>query len=137
MGRRFIRDEDFRPVVGWRLYQVTLDKYAVMFYFESGWQLLNVAHSFSYIAADGSASYNYEIYGSNKFINVDRILRMRVARVLVLGKDRFALRFENGDDLIVHAEAGMCSWWFTPIADPEFPEKSKGWALRDWDDEID
>jgi hypothetical protein len=37
--------EDFQPVIGWQLYQVTLDKYHVMFFFENGWQLLNVAHA--------------------------------------------------------------------------------------------
>ena len=57
---------DFKPVEGWELYQVTLDKYHVMFFFENGWQLLNVAHAFSYQSFDGEVSYTYEVNGPSK-----------------------------------------------------------------------
>ncbi len=53
----FDKAEDFAPVVRWELYQVTLDKYHVMFYFQNGWQLLDVAYSFSHSSADGSVNY--------------------------------------------------------------------------------
>jgi hypothetical protein len=135
MARGFSRAEDFRSVVGWELYQVTLDKYHVMFLFENGWQLLNIAHSFSYYSADGSAAYTFEIYGSGKIINIDRILRARIVDVMVPSRDRLVLTFENGDDLIVHDDPSMRSWWFMPIDDPSNPERSNGWSLSD--DEID
>ena len=48
---------DFSPIKGWELYQVTIDKYHVMFFFENGHALLNVADSFSFCSADGSIHY--------------------------------------------------------------------------------
>jgi|32_taG_2_1085360.scaffolds.fasta_scaffold190821_1 hypothetical protein len=122
---------DFKPVEGWELYQVTLDKYHVMFFFENGWQLLNVAHAFSYQSFDGEVSYTYEVNGPSKQIEVDRILRQRVTKVAVRTPDRLALVFENGDELTVHDCSGMCSWWFQPVEDREHPEKSRGWRFSD------
>jgi hypothetical protein len=123
--------EDFRPVVGWELYQVTLDKYHVMFFFENGWQLLNVAYAFSYRSADGSVDYTYAIDGVGKSIDVDRILRERVVDVTVRAKDRLALTFANGDELIVHDTPQYRSWWFQPMPNPAFPETEPGWCFSD------
>lgn len=125
--------EDFRPVVGWELYQVTLDKYHVMFFFENGWQLLNVAHAFSYRSADGSVAYTYDIEGPRKRIELDRVLRERVVEVSVRGKDRLALIFGNGDELTVHDSPELRSWWFQPMPDPDDPEKEPGWRFSDED----
>jgi hypothetical protein len=123
--------EDFRPVVGWELCEVTLDKYHVMFLFENGWQLLNVAHAFSYRSADGSVAYTYEVDGPRHSIEVHRILRERVAAVEVRAKDRLALIFENGDELTVHDTPDLRSWWFQPMSDPKYPEKAQGWCFSD------
>jgi hypothetical protein len=123
--------EDFRPVVGWELYQVTLDKYHVMFFFENGWQLLNIAYAFSYRSADGSVAYTFEIEGPRKTIEVDRILRERVVEVEVRAKDRLTLIFRNGDELTVHDAPELRSWWFQPMPDPNYPEKAQGWCLSD------
>lgn len=127
--------DDFRPVIGWELYQVTLDKYHVMFFFENGWQLLNVAHAFSYRSSDGSVVYTYEINGLNKAIEVDRILRERVMDVSVPTEDRLTLTFGNVDELTVHDTPKVQSWWFQPVFDPEDPEKADGWNF--FDEEID
>jgi len=123
--------EQFRPVLGWELYQVTLDKYHVMFFFENGWQLLNVAHAFSYRSVDGAVAYTYETEGSCKSIEVDRILRERVTRVDVRARDRLALIFANGDELTIHDSPEYRSWWFQPMPDPDYPEKGQGWCLSD------
>ena len=72
---------DFTPIVGWELYQVTIDKYHLMFWFENKHALLNVADRCSFKSADGTVNFSYEIYGSDKSLNVDRILRVKVAEV--------------------------------------------------------
>jgi len=127
--------ENFRPVVGWELFQITLDKYHVMFFFENGWKLLNVAHAFSYRSVDGSVDYTFEIYGPHKSIEVDRILHERVAEVEVRSKDRLTLIFENGDELTVHDSPEFRSWWFMPVDNPSDPESVHAWSF--FDEEID
>ena len=129
----FDNAEDFAPVVGWELYQVTVDKYHVMFLFDNGWQLLNVAHSFSYRSADGIVSYTYEIYGAGKGLNVDGILRQRVTEVEVRNKRELALIFQNGDELSVHDHPDYRSWWFMPVSDPASPAEAQGWSMSDDD----
>jgi hypothetical protein len=46
--RKALEDE----VIGWQLYQLHIDKYHAMFWFENGWCLLNVAWRFGFISAD-------------------------------------------------------------------------------------
>lgn len=135
MARGFDNPQEFAPVVGRELYQVTLDKFHVMFLFENGWQLLNVADSFSHFSSDGAVAYSYELYGSAKRLELDRLLRRRVVEVTVLSERQLALTFDNGDDLIVHDNPEKCSWWFMPIVDPSRPEHTSGWSSSD--DEID
>lgn len=127
----FDSPDDFRPILGWELYQVTLDKYHVMFFFENGWQLLNVAHAFSYRSADGSVAYTYDIDGSSTNIDVARVLRERVIEVEVRDRDRLTLIFQNGDELTVHDLPKLRSWWFQPMPDPDYPEKEQGWGFSD------
>ncbi len=94
MAYGFRTSYNFDPVVGWDLYQVTLDKYHVMFHFNNGWGLLNIAHSFSLRSADGAIAYRYEIYGSDKNLNLDPVLRERVV----------GWRIRNVDDLDLEDE---------------------------------
>jgi hypothetical protein len=82
---------DFGPIVGWELYQVTIDKYHVMFWFENEHCLLNVADRFSFMSADQAVSYTYEIYGPQKSLNLDRILRVKVVDVRIVSKDQLDL----------------------------------------------
>lgn len=123
---------DFAPVVGWELYQVTLDKYHVMFFFENGWQLLNVAHRFSHRSHDRQVDYSYQTGGEGNFNQLDRLLRERVSEVIILSERELILAFENGDELVVHDDPQVCSWWFMPVDDPAYPEKALAWGK--WDD---
>jgi len=43
---------DFGPIIGWELYQVRIDKYHVMLWFENEDCLLNVADRFSFMSAE-------------------------------------------------------------------------------------
>jgi hypothetical protein len=104
---------DYRPIVGWELYQVTIDKYHVMFWFQNGHALLNVANKLSYRSADGAINYSYDIYGSQKSLNVDRILRVAVREVRIISLDRLDIEFENGDVLSIYDNPKFRSWWFT------------------------
>lgn len=130
----FQNPADFKPILGWELYQVTLDKYHVMFLFENGWQLLNVAHAFSYKSIDGAVAYTYEVNGPSKQIEVDRIIRQRITDVVVRAPNRLTLIFENGDELTVHDAPELRSWWFQPVADRDNPISSHGWHFSDEDD---
>lgn len=112
MAIGFSENFDFSPIIGWELDQVTLDKYHVMFWFENGHSLLNVADRFSFHSADGTISYDYTIYEDNKFLNVDRILRLPIREAKVVSKDRLDLIFDNGDVLSVYDNPKFCSWWF-------------------------
>jgi hypothetical protein len=103
---------DFNPIVGWELYQVTIDKYHVMFWFEGGLALLNVADRFSFKSIDGAVSFAYQIYGDNKVMNVDRILRVKITNVRIVTKDQLDLIFQNGDVLSVYDNPEFRSWWF-------------------------
>ncbi len=103
---------DFRPIIGWELDQVKIDKYHVMFFFENEHALLNVADRFSFRSADNAVRYEYTIYGDQKSLNVDSILRVRVREIKIVSKDRLDLIFENGDVLSVYDNPEFCSWWF-------------------------
>lgn len=103
---------DFNPIVGWELYQVTVDKYHIMFWFEDERALLNVADRFSFRSADHAVDFTYEIYGERKFLNVDRILRLKIVAFRIVSKDRLELTFENGDVLSIYDNPQFRSWWF-------------------------
>ena len=103
---------DFRPIIGWELYQVTVDKYHVMFWFESEHALLNIADKFSFKSFDGAVNFTYEIYGNQKSLNLDRILRVKVAATKIVTIDQLDLIFENGDILSIHDNPELRSWWF-------------------------
>jgi hypothetical protein len=103
---------DFSFLVRWELFQVRVDKYHIMFFVNNEWGLLNVADRFSYRAVDGSINYTYEIYGNEKYLNVDRILRTQVCDVSVYSKDRLDIAFANGDVLSVYDNPSFRSWWF-------------------------
>jgi hypothetical protein len=120
---------DFSPIVGWELYQVTIDKYHVVFWFENENCLRNVADRFSFISADKTVSYIYEIYGAQKFLNLDRILRVKVADVRIITRDQLDLVFETGDILSVYDNPEFRSWWFLGgrNSDPTCPEDE--WSL--------
>lgn len=47
---------DFSPIIGWELDQVTIDMYHVMFLFDGGLGLLNVADQFSLRTLGGAVS---------------------------------------------------------------------------------
>lgn len=107
------KSDDFSPVVGW--------------------QLLNIAHSFSHRSSEGDVNYTYEIYVSDQRLEVSRILRQTVVEVVVRAQDRLALLFDNGDELIIHDHPQIRSWWFMPVHDPMYPDKALGWQLSDGD----
>jgi hypothetical protein len=114
MAYGFRPDQDFSSVVGWCLEQVTIDMYHVMFHFNSGWALLNIASSFSYRSAGGDVQYSYRIYGPDdeKRLNVAALLRQSIKSVRVVDAGSLELSFGNGDVLLVHDDPDMRSWWF-------------------------
>src|SRR5882672_5266201 len=99
---------------GWELYQVHIDKYHVMFWFEDCHCLLNVAFRFSYCASDGSISYVYDVQapGDRKSLAVDELLRRSIAAVEAHDERRLDLIFDSGDVLQVHDSPEMRSAWF-------------------------
>jgi hypothetical protein len=135
MGVGFETAGDFSPIVGWELYQVTFDKYHVMFWFENGRGLLNVADRFSYRSSDGAISYTYEIYGSAKAANFDRIQRESIKRVNIVSKRQLDLIFVNGDKLTINDNPEFRSWWIFLRAPSSEPPKESPivWAIGDDD----
>ena len=105
-----LRDE----LLTWKLHQVAIDKYHVMFWFENGHCLLNVAYRFGFRSADGATEYLYDVQapGDRKLLAVDSILRRSVTRVEALDPRQLALVFDNGDTLVVHDGAQTRSAWF-------------------------
>ena len=99
---------------GWALYQVHIDKYHVMFWFEDGNCLLNVAFRFSCRASDSSFSYVYDVQapGDRKFIVVDGLLRRSIAVVEAHDERHLDLIFDSGEVLQVHDSPEMRSAWF-------------------------
>ncbi len=118
MTRGFTDVTEFEPVIGWELYQVTLDKYHVMFWFKNGHALLNIADSFSYRSKDGRINFTYKTEyvdgrsNEQTWLNLSRILRMPVSDIEIVSTRDLALRFENGDLLTVHDNPSTRSWWF-------------------------
>ena len=125
--------QDFAPVIGWELYEVTINKYHVMFYFENAWQLLNVAYAFSHRSTDGVIDYTYEIYGAAKALQVERLILHKIVSVEVRARDQLVLRFDNGDELVILDDPNFCSWWFMPVQDLKRPDHSAGWSMSDDD----
>lgn len=108
--RKALEDE----VVGWELYQLQLDKYHAMFWFQNGRCLLNVAWQFAFASVDGTLAYIYDVQsaGGRKALDVDRILRARVARLEFPDEWELHMIFESGDRLIVFDQPHLRSIWF-------------------------
>ena len=121
---------DFTPLIGWELYQVTIDKYHLTFLFENENALLNVADRCSFKSSDGTVSFSYEIYGSHKSLNVDRILRTRIIEVCIITGDQLDLVFENGDILSVYDNPEHRSWWFLGGRQDESGIRRTNWSLN-------
>ncbi len=124
-------------LLGRELYQVGIDKYHVMFWFEGGLCLLNAAFRFSFRSSDGSLEYIYDVQapGHRKTLNVESILRHRVTSVEALDERHLALVFDTGDVLIIHDNPKMRSAWFM-----RFDPKNKNrhlWVEDDEDGEED
>lgn len=103
-----------QELLGWELHQVQIDKYHVMFWFENGWCLLNVAWRFAFISADHLTAYTYDVQaeGGRKAFDVDRILRLRIAELDFPDEWEMHLVFSNGDKLIIFDQPHMRSCWF-------------------------
>jgi hypothetical protein len=112
MAVGFSGDQNFDPIVGWELYQVTIDKYHVMFFFNNGRDLLNVANKFGYASSDARTNVVFEVYGGNKLMAVDDCLRMKIAAWRIVSPDELCLTFENGARLSIFDDPNICSWWF-------------------------
>jgi hypothetical protein len=98
----------------WELYQVQVDKYHVMFWFQNGHCLLNAAFRFGFRSSDGSIGYVYDVQapGDRKFLNVDSILRHRIVTVEAVDERQLSLVFDTGDTLIIHDSPEERSAWF-------------------------
>src|SRR5262249_6873563 len=127
----------FSAIIGWELYQVTIDKYHLMFWFENERALLNVADRCSFKSSDRTTNFSYEIYGSHKSLNVDRILRTKITEVRIITKDQLDLLFENGDVLSVYDIPALRSWWFLGGRQDEPMIQRTSWSLHigDWEPE--
>lgn len=119
-------------LVTWSLYQVAIDKYHVMFWFENGHCLLNVAYRFSFRSSDGSLEYVYDVQapGDRKLLGVDSILRRSIKAVEALDDRRLALVFDGGDTLVVHDCPTTRSAWFYRY-NPENHDDALLWAQDD------
>jgi hypothetical protein len=95
----------------WTLYQVAVDKFHVMFWFENGHCLLNVAFRFDLRNANGQTQYVYDVQadGDRKALNVDGILRCNIA---ALSDRQLAITFDSGEALVIHDSPDMRSVWF-------------------------
>ena len=115
----------------WELYQVQVDKYHVMFWFENGYCLLNVAYRFGFRSFDGSIEYVYDVQapGPRKFLNVDTILRHRIKAVDALDERQLSLVFDTGDTLVIHDSPLDRSAWFYRYNPESYPNLV--WAVDD------
>jgi hypothetical protein len=98
---------------------------------------LNIAERCSFRSSDGSVNFTYEIYGPAKFLNVDRILRTKIAAIRIVTKDQLDLVFDHGDVLSVYDDPDSRSWWF--LGEREMLP-SQGWSpfkfeIGDWEPE--
>lgn len=131
MVSRFKSVSDFEPVIGWELYQVTLDKYHVMFLFNNGWNLMNVAAAFTHRSASDRLEYTFDIYGERAELHLTRLLREKVTEIRIPRPDRLTLIFSNRDELDIHDDPSHQSWWFIPVDDPLRPKNDHPWSISD------
>lgn len=103
-----------QELLGWELYQVQVDKFHVMFWFEDGHCLLNAAFRFSFRSSDRSIEYVYDVQapGNRKFLYVDSILRHSIRAVDPLDERQLGLVFDTGDILVIHDSPEERSAWF-------------------------
>lgn len=103
-----------KELLDWELFQVMIEKHQVQFWFEDGHCLLNAAFRFSFLSADLSIDYVYDIQapGNRKLFNIDPILRRSIIDVLAMDARRLALVFDNEDTLVIHDSPSMRSAWF-------------------------
>lgn len=136
MAVGFSAAHNFDPIIGWELYQVTIDKYHIMFWFNDGRDLLNVANKFSYSSADDAVNFVYDIYGPEKLIAIDRILRQAILSWKIASKNELIITFENGDQLSVLDNPKIRSWWFISEAKTygEMPNDSFCLSDSEYDD---
>lgn len=124
-----------QEIVGWELYQVQVDKYHVMFWFEGGCCLLNAAWRFAFISADGLTAYVYDIQaeGGRKAFDLDRVLQLKVARIDFPDAWEMHLIFSNGDCLVVFDQPHMRSVWALRWnAAPSIPKgEIATWSVND------
>lgn len=123
-----------QELLGWELYQVQVDKYHIMFWFENGWCLLNVAWRFAYFSADKLTTYVYDVQaeGGRKAFDVNRIVRTRIARVEFPDDWELHLFFENGDQLVVFDQPHMRSCWFYRYDNESAPPNRRVlWSVDD------
>lgn len=115
----------------WKLYQVEIDKYYVMFWFENGHCLLNVAYRFEFESELPGQSYIYDVQaaGNRKFLCIEPILREQVKSVFALDERRLALGFDKGK-LIIHDSPRMRSAWFYRY-DPRDHNGPLQWFVED------
>jgi len=108
-----------------------------MFWFDDEHALLNVADRFSFRSSDGSVDFEYEIYGDQKIMNLDRVLRLKITQVRVASKDQLDLVFSNGDVLSIFDNPELRSWWFLGgrVFDP--PLQRTSWSYEIGDSEPD
>ncbi|MDA9473825.1 hypothetical protein XI03_04695 [Bradyrhizobium sp. CCBAU 65884] len=137
MAIGFTQHLDFSPIIGWELYQVTIDKYHIMFWFENEHALLNVADRLSFKSSDGAVDFSYDIYGTQKSLNVDRILRIKVAEARIVSKDQLDLVFENGDVLSIYDNPEFRSWWFLGGRQNDPIKQRTSWSFQIGDLELE
>jgi hypothetical protein len=137
MAIGFTQRFDFTPIIGWELYQVTIDKYHIMFWFEAEHALLNVADRFSFRSSDGAVSFSYEIYGGHKSLDIDRILRTKIAEARTISKDQLDLVFENGDVLSIYDNPEFRSWWFLGGRQNDPITNRTSWSFAIGDQELE
>ena len=133
MALGFRDDTIFKPLIGWELYQVTIDKYHVMFYFNNGWALLNVAYKFALKSPEKDKN-EYEIYGDSKLLHVDPILRKEIRAIKISSIDQLDIQFSNNYVLEIYDDPDICSWWgFGGRNEKEWKAKSNGFGDREPD----
>jgi len=129
------REALVRELCGWELYQVQVDKYYVMFWFQNGWCLLNVAWRFAYVSADHLTAFTYDVKaeGGRKALEVDRILRKQISAIDFPDDWEMHLVFDNGDTLIIFDQPHMRSCWFYRYDGAQFDARSAPvvWSIDD------
>ncbi|WP_158269955.1 hypothetical protein [Litoreibacter ponti] len=121
----------------WELYQVTIDKYHVMLWFEGGNCLLNVSYRFEFVGKAEDQDYVYDVQasGNRKLLTVEPILRQRIKSVSAPDDRRLVLEFDGGS-LIIHDSPKMRSAWFYRY-DPRDPKGALLWSEDDEEGEDD